>query len=127
MKYTFKFDNMSIDEKNKLIILNKEKIFFKDIDHIEINELEQPKLYEKLLSKGAAYNYITEIIIFFKNKKIKTCKFNYKSALYNALKKLQPYTVINADIENYKQEGLPNWLSIILLIASCALIIKIIC
>ena len=123
MKYTFKFDNMSIDEKNKLIILNKEKFFFKDIDHIEINELEQPKLYEKLLSKGAAYNYISEINIYLKNGNQKKCTFNYKAHLYKTLKQLQQYITINSDIEIYNQKGLPNWLVLILLILSCVLII----
>lgn len=123
MKYTFNFDNMSIDEKNKLITLNKEKIFFKDIDHIEINELEQPKLYEKLLSKGAAYNYISEINIYLKNGNQKKCTFNYKVHLYKTLKQLQQYITINSDIEIYKQKGLPDWLVLILLILGCVLII----
>ncbi len=123
MKYTFNFDNMSIDEKNKLITLNKEKIFFKDIDHIEINELEQPKLYEKLLSKGAAYNYISEINIYLKNGNQKKCTFNYKMHLYKTLKQLQQYITINSDIEIYKQKGLPDWLVLILLILGCVLII----
>lgn len=102
MKYSFYFDNISINEENKFLILNKEKIFFKDINHIEINELNQPALYEKLLSKGAVGNYMTEIFLFLKNNTIKTCKFNYKAHLYKTLKKLQPYIAINNDIEKYK-------------------------
>lgn len=125
MKYSFKFDSISIDEKNKFLTLNKEKIWFKDINHIEVNELQQPEIYEKLLSKGAAYNYMTEIFIFLKNNEIKTCKFNYKAILYKTLKRLQPYIVINTDIEEYKQESLPNLLSVLLLVIGCVIIFKL--
>ncbi len=102
MKYSFKFDNISIYENEKCLILNKEKIYFKDISYIEVNELEQPKAYEKLLSKGAFGHYMTEIYIFLANGTVKTCKFNYKMHLYKILKKLQPYVVINKNIEKYK-------------------------
>lgn len=125
MKYTFKFDKIIVDEKRQFLTLNKEKIYFKDIDHIDINELEQPALYEKALSKGASGHYMSEIILYLKNSSQKKCTFNYKGILYKTLKQLQPYTIINADIEIYKQEGLPNWLSIILIIAGCVLIFKL--
>ena len=125
MKYSFNFDNISIDEKNKCITLNKERIFFKDIEHIEVNESEQPAVYEKLLSKGAVGHYMTEMVFFLKNSTIKTCKFNYKAHLYKTLQKLQPYVLINTDIEEYKQEGLPNWLTILLLITGSIFIIKL--
>lgn len=124
MKYAFKFDRITIDEKRKYLTLNKEKIFFKDIDHIDINELEQPALYEKALSKGAVGHYMSEIILYLKNGTHKKCIFNYKGILYKTLKRLQPYTIINFDIENYKQESLPDWLSVVLLVAGCILILK---
>ena len=68
---------------------------------------------------------MTEIVIFLKNNEIKTCKFNYKAQLYKTLKKLQPYTTINTNIEIYKQEGLSNLLTILLLTIFCIVILKL--
>ncbi len=114
-KYGFNFDKLKIDTENKLIIINNRKIKFNDVSFITVMELDQPSNAEHLLTK-AAFNYMGEIIFNLKDGTMQKCICNYKGILYKSLTQLQPYIKIDCDIETYKPEGLPNYLTILLLI-----------
>lgn len=111
-KYALKYDSFKIDKAKRCIIVKKEIIKFRDIDYIAVEELEQPSALEKTLTKSGAYCYMSKLIIVMKNGSVKDCTLNYKGILYKALKEMQPYVKIDADIEKYK----PNLIGFILYI-----------
>lgn len=104
-KYLFKFDNVQLDELSKIIHINQRKIYYKEIDYIEVIEGEQPSVAERCFSRGASYNYMTIMILHLKDGSVVECNFNYKGAIYKILKKMQPYVKIISDIEKYKPEN----------------------
>ena len=114
-KYIFKFDKFDIDTENNLITINNTKIKFRDIDFATIEVLKQPSTTERTLTRSK-WNYMADIIFHLKNGEIQKCSFNYKGLLYKNLKQLQNYIRIDANIEDYKIVGLPNWLVILLLV-----------
>lgn len=116
MKYSFNYDKVEVDNKNRLITINDEKISFKDINFVTVEELEQPSVAEKTLTRSGFYSYMSNMVIYLKDGNIKKCKFNYKGALYKILTKLKPYIKIDADIEQYKPNSLAMLLIFIIVI-----------
>ena len=121
-KYAFKFDKLKIDTVNKFLAINGVKIKFIDIDFITVEELEQPSMLERTLTKSA-YNYMADMILHLKNGTTKKCTFNFKGGLYKSLKQLQQYIKINTDIECYNV--LPSWLFALIFIIGSILMFLI--
>lgn len=124
MKYAFKYDNLKIDTEHGCLTINNEKIKFVDINYITVEELEQPSMVEKTLTRGGCYAYMSEIIVSLKDGTIKKCIFNHKGRLYKTLERLKPYVRMEIDIDTLKSEGLPNWLAILLIIIGSIWIIR---
>lgn len=101
-KYVLSYDKFQLNLHEKWVAVNGQTIYFQDIDHITVKELQQPALLEKALSKNAAYSYMAEIVFHLKEGPEVHCTFNFKGALYKALKQLEPYVAIHANIEIYK-------------------------
>ena len=101
-KYALGYDKFKINTKERYVSVNGERINFDEIDFITVRELEQPSVLEKTLSKSAFYAYIAKIEFHLIGGAMIPCVFNYKGALYNALKQLQPYVQINGDISYFK-------------------------
>lgn len=120
-KYNFSYDKFKINLKEEYISVNGQEINLKDIDYITVKELPQPSAYEKALSKSAYYAYMAQIVFHMKQGPDVNCTFNYKGALYKALKQLQQFVKIDDDIETYKPKI--RWFNLIILIAALALII----
>ena len=123
MKYAFKYDNLKIDAEHGFLTINNEKIKFVDINYITVEELEQPSMAEKIFTRGGRYAYISDIIIYLKDGVIKKCTLNSKGRLYKTLKMLQPYVKVVANVDSLN-EGLPNWITILLLIIGTVWIIR---
>ena len=119
-KYVLKYDKFKLNMKEEYLSVNGQEINFKDIDHISVRELEQPSTTERMLSKSAAYVYMSEVTFHLKQGPNIYCTFNYKGALYKTLKKLEPYIKIDDDIEYYKPRI--NWMQIIIVIAIIVII-----
>ena len=123
-----KHDNVKIDTKNKIITIRKTNINFSDIKWISVvDNLEQPKFYEKLLSKYAYNKKISNIDFYMQDNTVINCTCNTNRQVYEILTKLKPYININANIESYKPKL--NMMPIYCIIAGlCYLIIaSIIC
>jgi hypothetical protein len=120
-KYALKFDSFKIDKTKRCIIVRKEIIKFRDIDYIAVEELEQPSVVEKTLTKSGAYCYMSKLIICMKDGTVKECTFNYKGILYKTLKELKPFVNIDADIEKYKPNAVLGYI-IIIILSTCILI-----
>ena len=101
-KYSFQYDKFKINIPQRNVCINGETISFKEIDHICVLEMEQPGIAEKAFSKAAYHVYLTKVMFRLKNGNNVSCLFNSKLALYKALKKLQPFVTVYADIEQYK-------------------------
>jgi len=120
-KYVLKFDRIKIDGQNSCIYINGQAILFKDIDYIDVRELEQPSSLEQMLSKSAAYAFMSEITVHSKNTSPIKCTFNSKAALYKILKQLEPFVRISDNIEKYKPQIM--WSRIILIIIAAIIIV----
>ena len=120
-KYALKFDAFKVDKTKKYILLKKEIIKFRDIEYVAVEELEQPSVTEKVLTKSGAYCYMSKLIIGMKDGSIRECILNYKGTLYKTLKDLQPYVKIDADIEKYKPNTILSYIIMFILI-TCILI-----
>lgn len=120
-KYALKFDRFKIDERNSCFYINKQAIFFKDIEYIDVRVLEQPSDLERALSKSATYAYMAEMTVHFRDRPSAECVFNSKGALYKALKQLDPFVRINENIENYKPQIM--WGRLLLILAAIIIII----
>ena len=110
-KYWTKYDSYKINEKDKFIYLNNEKIYFDTIDYCFVVELpEQPTRLERLLSKVAFRIELRELIILMKDGTRRIIRFNYRDSLYKALKKLEPFVRMDFNVEVYKSSKLRRWL-----------------
>ena len=118
-RYILVRDRFKLDVPNRCVMINKERIFFEEIDFVTVEELEQPNALERsvMYRAGSAggYNlYMTQIIFHLKDKSEKECTFNKRTALYKALKQLKPYVTVRAYIEDFKPPV--NWLRPILVV-----------
>lgn len=115
-KYALSYDNFKIDATAGYVSVNGRRLYFNGIDYITVRELQQPSDMERMLSKSACYSYMAEIVFHLKGGETVCCTFNYKGALYKALKDLQPHTRIDENIDNYKPHV--SWGRVILIIAA---------
>ena len=106
-KYALPHDKFNINLKEKYVLVNGNKINFREIDHIMIKELQQPSVWEKSLSKSAHYAYMTEVVFHLKDGECVCCTFNYKGSVYRVLKQLSSHVRIMANIDQYKPKV--NW------------------
>ncbi len=118
-KYVLTYDKFQINLQERWVSVNGQTVYFQDIDHVTVKQLRQPALFEKALSKNAAYSYMSEIVFHLKEGPEVHCTFNFKGALYKALKQLEPFVSIQADIESYKPRI--QWGGLLLVIAAIIL------
>ena len=110
-KYWTRYDSYKINEKDKFIYLNNERIYFDAIDYCFVVELpEQPTRLERLLSKVTFRVELRELIILMKDGTRRIIRFNYRDSLYTALKKLKPFVRMDFNVEVYKSSKLRRWL-----------------
>lgn len=117
-KYIFVRDRFKLDVPNRCVMINKERIFFEEIDFVTVYELEQPSALEKgFMYKAGSYAsrnlYMTQIIFRLKDGCEKECTFNKRSSLYKALKQLKPYVPVRAYIEDFKPPVYWEWIFIV--------------
>ena len=124
LSFSYRQLEFKIDTEHGCLTINNEKIKFVDINYITVEELEQPSMVEKTLTRGGCYAYMLEIIVSLKDGTIQKCIFNHKRRLYKTLERLKPYVRMEIDIDTLKSEGLPNWLAILLIIIGSIWIIR---
>ncbi len=118
-KYSLTYDKFNINLKERYVLVNGNKINFREIDHIMVKELQQPSAWEKSLSRSAYYAYMTEVVFYLKDGGCVCCTFNYKGSVYRALKQLSPYVRIMDNIDQYKPKV--DWLFIVGIIVAVIL------
>ena len=128
-KYIAVCDRFKLDVLNRCVKINKERVFFEEIDYVTVCELEQPNAFEKAILVGSRsgddYLYMMQIIFHLKDGCEKECTFNKRTAFYKALKQLQPYVPVRAYIEDFKPEpvGCARYIYIVMLVGILLLIL----
>ena len=112
-KYALKYDKCSVNVPEKCVVINGQQIAFEAIEAVTVKELPQPAVYERMLSKSAAYVYMTEVTFHLKDGLEMRCVFNHKAVLYKTLKQLEPVVSVQADLEQYKPRA--NWVTAVIL------------
>ena len=113
-KYALSVDRFKLDVPARYIMVNKERIIFEEIDFVTVRELEQPSTLEKVFSRSASSVYMAEVSFHLKSGYELACKFNHKGTLYKALKQLQPFVQINANVADYKPQV--GWVAILMVL-----------
>ena len=121
-RYILVRDHFKLDVPNCCVMINKERIFFEEIDFVTVEELEQPNVLERSVmyragSHGRDDLYMTQIIFHLKSDCEMACTFNRRTSLYKALKQLKPYVTVRAYIEDFKPTDYwLNWLRYIFVV-----------
>ncbi|MBR6098931.1 hypothetical protein IKP85_04220 [bacterium] len=124
-KYSLNFDVCKLDIPNKSIYINKKRILMMDVNYIDVLEGEQPSVTEKMFTRYAIYQYMTDMVIYLKDGSVEKCSFNSKGLIYKVLKQLEPYVRINADIEAYNPGKASDFISFWVIIIAAVLIVNI--
>lgn len=120
-KYTLSYDKLTVDLQNRVLTINGHPVSFDDISFITVQVKQQPSLVERSLSKSAAYVYMAEMLLHLHNGETVGCNFNHKGALYQTLKKLEPFVPVQANIDNYKPQI--AWVRLILIVTAIIVIL----
>lgn len=118
-KYALTYDKCIVNLQGKCVVINGQSIAFEAIEAVTVRELSQPAVYERMLSKSAAYVYMTEVTFHLKDGPEVRCVFNYKGALYKTLKQLESVVPVQADLNQYKPQA--NWVVAAVLVFICVL------
>lgn len=124
-KYTLTYDKLILRPENRTVTINERTIGFDDIDCVTVQEKQQPAMIEKALSKSACYAYMAEIQFHLHSGETIPCVYNTKGALYQILKKLDPFIPVKADINKYKPQI--AWGGLIILVAAMIFIVIAAC
>ncbi len=108
-KYTLAYDRFKLDVPNRCVMINKERIFFEEIDFVTVYEMEQPNALEKAFAWRWFNLYMTQIIFHLKDGYEMECTFTKRTTLYKALKQLKPYVPVRAYIEGFKFIPRDSW------------------
>lgn len=108
-KYALTYDRLTLSPETRTVTINEQTIRFDDIDCITVQEKQQPSVMEKALSKSACYTYMAEIQFHLHSGETVPCLFNTKGALYQTLKKLEPFVPVKANIDAYKSSFPWGW------------------
>ena len=124
-KYALTYDKLTLQPENRTVKINERTISFDEIDCITVREQKQPSFAEKALSKSACYAYMVDILLNLRNGETVKCTFNTKGALYQTLKKLEPFIPVKANINGYKPQV--SWVGLIILVTGIILIVIATC
>lgn len=124
-KYALTYDKLTLQPENRTVKINERTISFDEIDCVTVQEKQQPSMMEKALSKSACYAYMAEIQFHLHSGETIPCVYNTKGALYQILKKLDPFIPVKADINKYKPQI--AWVGLIILVAAMIFIVIAAC
>ena len=103
-KYNFGFPAIRINKKTSEIIIGKEHLNYDDIKGVKIIDGLQPSMVERLLSKGAAYVFISRIEFYLKNGTMLPVNCNSKGIIEKLSDELSSIAEVIHESDNYHSD-----------------------
>jgi len=97
------YNKFKINVERRYISVDGEIVPFTEIEYITSHEMQQPSFWEsQYFHRAGFFTYFTSVTFHLKDKANISCIFNTKASLYNTLKKISPFVVVDTDIQQYK-------------------------
>ena len=97
------YNKFKINVERRYISVDGEVVPFAEIEYITTHEMQQPSFWEsQYFHRAGFFTHFTSVTFHLKDKANVSCIFNTKASLYNTLKKISPFVVVDADIKQYK-------------------------
>ncbi|MBR2505093.1 MAG: hypothetical protein IKB61_04045 [Elusimicrobiaceae bacterium] len=105
------YNKFKINVAQRYISVDGEVVAFAEIEYITTHEMQQPSFLEsQCFHRAGFFTHFTSVTFHLKDKANVLCIFNTKASLYNTLKKISPFVVVDADIKQYKTVAHWIWL-----------------
>ncbi|MBQ7908587.1 MAG: hypothetical protein IJ311_03725 [Elusimicrobiaceae bacterium] len=97
------YNKFKINVERRYISVDGEVVPFAEIEYITTHEMQQPSFWEsQYFHRAGFFTHFTSVTFHLQDKANVSCIFNTKASLYNTLKKISPFVVVDADIKQYK-------------------------
>ena len=126
-KYNFGYSAVSLDVSNSKLIIDNKPIRFDDVKTIRIvPDEKQPTTFEKGLSKGASYIYLSTIEVYLNNGTMIPVKCNSMAIIKNLVKNADYIPELIYNEGELDEQGIPPLIVGLLFIVILYVVVSII-